>query len=49
MGDHSGMMSMAGQMSPDHMKQMTEMVEKCNRMMTARTGSDKEHGPDHRE
>jgi hypothetical protein len=49
MGDHGGMMSMMGQMSPDHMKQMTEMVEKCNRMMTTRTESDKEHAPDHRE
>jgi hypothetical protein len=49
MGDHGGMMSMMGQMSPDHMKQMTEMIERCNRMMTARPGSEKEHAPDRRE
>jgi hypothetical protein len=33
MGDHGGMMNMMGQMSPDHMKQMSRMVENCNRMM----------------
>jgi hypothetical protein len=33
MGDHGGMMNMMGQMSSDHMKQMTRMVENCNRMM----------------
>jgi hypothetical protein len=49
MGDHGGMMGVTGQMSPDHMQQMTEMVEKCNRMMTTRTGSGKERAPDHRE
>jgi hypothetical protein len=33
MGDHGGIMGMMGQMSPDHMKQMTEMMNNCNRMM----------------
>jgi hypothetical protein len=33
MGDHAGMMNMMGQMSPDHMTQMTAMMENCNRMM----------------
>jgi hypothetical protein len=45
MGDHGGMMNMMGQMSPDHMKQMTAMIENCNRMMESMsnspTGSDK--------
>src|SRR5262249_25801117 len=45
---HGGMMGM-GQMSPDHMKQMTEMVEKCSRMMATRTEPDKERAHDHRE
>jgi Spy/CpxP family protein refolding chaperone len=33
MGDHGGIMNMMGQMSPDHMKQMTAMIDNCNRMM----------------
>jgi hypothetical protein len=33
MGDHGGMMNMMGQMSPDHMKQMTAMIDNCNHMM----------------
>jgi hypothetical protein len=33
MGDHGGTMNMMGQMSPDHMKQMTQMVGNCNRMI----------------
>ena len=33
MGDRGGMMNMMGQMSPDHMKQMTAMIDNCNRMM----------------
>ena len=45
MADHTGMMNMMGQMSPDHMKQMTAMMENCNRMMESMskstTGSDK--------
>jgi len=45
MGDHGGMMGMMGQMSPDHMKQMTAMIDNCNRMMESMskspTGSDK--------
>ena len=45
MGDHAGMMNMMGQMSPDHMKQMTAMIDSCNRMMQSMskspTGSDK--------
>ena len=45
MGDHAGMMNMMGQMSPDHMKQMTAMIDNCNRMMErmnkSPTGSDK--------
>ena len=45
MGDHAGMMSMMGQTSPDDMKQMTAMIDNCNRMMESMnkspTGSDK--------
>jgi hypothetical protein len=45
MGDHAGMMNMMGQMSPDHMTQMTAMIDKCNHMMESMskspTGSDK--------
>jgi hypothetical protein len=45
MGDHAGMMNMMGQMSPDHMKRMTAMIDNCNRMMESvsmsPTGSDK--------
>jgi hypothetical protein len=37
MGDHSGMMNMMGQMSPNQMRQMTEMVDNCNRMMGSMT------------
>jgi hypothetical protein len=41
----AGMMNMMGQMSPDHMKQMTAMIDNCNRMMESMnkspTGSDK--------
>ena len=33
MADHAGKMNMMGQMSPDHMKQMTAMIDNCNRMM----------------
>jgi len=39
------MMNMMEQMSPDHMKQMTAMIDSCNRMMESMikspTGSDK--------
>jgi hypothetical protein len=31
--DHGGMMHMMGTMGPDHMKQMTQMIENCSRMM----------------
>jgi hypothetical protein len=45
MGDHAGMMNMMGQMSADHMKRMTAMIDNCNRMMESvsksPTGSDK--------
>ena len=45
MGDHAGMMNMMGQMSPDHMKRMTAMIDNCNRMMESMSkspaGSDK--------
>ena len=45
MGDRGGMMNMMGQMNPDHMKQMTAMIDNCNRMMEsvnkAPTGPDK--------
>jgi hypothetical protein len=45
MGEHGGMMGMMGQMSSDHMKQMTAMIDNCNRMMESvsksPTGSDK--------
>jgi Spy/CpxP family protein refolding chaperone len=37
MGDHSGMMNMMGQMSPEQMKQMTDMMDNCNRMMEGMT------------
>ena len=51
MGGHGGMMGMMGQMSPDHMKQMTRMVENCNRMMEsmngASTGPNQHHGAGH--
>ena len=39
MGDHGGMMNMMGQMSPDHMKQMTAMIDNCNRMMESMSNS----------
>jgi Spy/CpxP family protein refolding chaperone len=39
MGDHGGMMNMMGQMSPDHMKQMTAMIDNCNRMMESMSKS----------
>jgi hypothetical protein len=39
MGDHSGMMNMMRQMSPDHMKQMTAMIDNCNRMMESMSKS----------
>jgi periplasmic protein CpxP/Spy len=49
-GERGGMMRM-GQMSPDHMKQMTRMVDNCNRMMEgmnhAPMGPDKEPAPGH--
>jgi Spy/CpxP family protein refolding chaperone len=45
MGDRGGMMNMMGQMNPDHMKQMTAMIDNCNRMMESvdksPTGPDK--------
>jgi hypothetical protein len=50
MGDHSGMMNMMGQMSTDQMKQMTRMVDNCNRMMesmnNAPTGTHHQRAPD---
>jgi hypothetical protein len=49
MGDHGGMMKMIGQMSPDQMKRMTGMMDKCNHMMentsNAPTGPDRERAP----
>ncbi len=49
MGNHGGMMNMMGQMSPDQMKLMTSMMEKCNRMMdsvsNAPARTDKEQTP----
>jgi len=45
-GQMGGMM---GQVSPDHMKQMTRMIDNCNRMMesvgNAPTDPDKERAP----
>jgi periplasmic protein CpxP/Spy len=32
-GQGNGMMNMMGRMSPDHMQQMTRMIDNCNRMM----------------
>jgi hypothetical protein len=32
-GDRGGMMNMMGQMSPDQMKRMSGMMDKCNHMM----------------
>jgi hypothetical protein len=50
MGDQGGMMNMMGQMSADQMKQMTRMVDNCNRMMesmsNAPTGPDHQRAPD---
>jgi len=45
MGGHGGMMEMMG--SPDHMRQMAEMIESCNRMMNAHEGPDTEQAPNH--
>ena len=49
MGGHGGMMDMMGQMSPDQMKQMTRMVDNCNRMMEsmndAPAGSQSQRAP----
>jgi hypothetical protein len=49
MGNHGGMMNMMGQMSPDQMKLMTSMMEKCNRMMDSASNApartDKEQTP----
>jgi len=42
------MMNMMGQMSGDHMRLVTEMVNNCNRMMSTPTGPDTEQAPDHR-
>jgi hypothetical protein len=36
-----GPMTMMGQMSPDQMKQMTEMVDRCDRMMAHLTSAPK--------
>jgi len=47
-GEHSGMMNMMGQMSSDHMRLMTEMINNCNRMMSTPTGPDTEPAPDRR-
>ena len=44
MGDHGGRMNMMGQMSPDHMKQMTAMIDNFNRMMESMSKSPM--GPD---
>jgi Spy/CpxP family protein refolding chaperone len=50
MGDQGGMMNMMGQMNADQMKQMTRMVDNCNRMMesmsNAPTGPDHQRAPD---
>jgi hypothetical protein len=32
-GAQGGMMNMMGQMDPDHMRQMSRMIQNCNRMM----------------
>ena len=45
-GDHGGMMNMMGQMTPDQMRQMTRMVDNCNRMMESMSNTPS--GPDHR-
>ena len=46
---HSGMMGMMAQMSPDQTKQMTGMVESCNRMMEGTSNTparpDKQYAP----
>jgi hypothetical protein len=44
MGNHGGRTNMMGQMSPDHMKQMTAMIDNCNRMMESMSKSPT--GPD---
>jgi hypothetical protein len=38
MRDESGMMGMMTQMTPDQVKQMTGMVDTCNRMMASMSG-----------
>jgi hypothetical protein len=45
MNSHDEMMNMMGKMNPVHMKQMTEMMETCNRMM--HTQAAPEQTPDH--
>lgn len=54
MGNHGGMMGMMGmmgQMGPDLIKQMTAMIDNCNRMMEGMsdtpTEPDNERAPDH--
>jgi hypothetical protein len=42
--DQGGMMNMMGQMGPDHMKQMSRMVENCNRMMESMTTTPEKPG-----
>lgn len=50
MSEHAGMMNMMGQMGPEHMTQMTRMIDNCNRMMEradrAPTGQDAQPAPD---
>jgi hypothetical protein len=39
MSNHGGMMGMMEKMTPDVMKQMTNMVDNCNRMMESMTSA----------
>ena len=43
-GYQGGMMNMMAQMNPDQMKQMTRMVENCNRMMESMTTTPEKPG-----
>jgi hypothetical protein len=42
--DQGGMMNMMGQMDPDHMRQMSRMIENCNRMMESMTTTPEKPG-----
>lgn len=47
MGGHGSSTNMMGMMSPDHMAQMTRMIDNCNRMMESASNSPTGPGKDH--